>query len=255
MRFGEDYDGLRVHVRDLDAPNTMSDPILHGYAQRFLGSIETGQRPTTLDRVRELVELLLPTGRCSIEHVARSHGVDRRTVHRRLANEGHTFTSVVDATRDLAARLVRGHNRPLTEVAEMIWFSSHSSFTRWFRSRFGCGPSQWRRPELALQQHLHDPGQHRLQRCRLRLRPRPWLDDRPARVLSPDNGGCVEVGAVRASSVAVAVVQRTRCDQLVDVPGAGQRHHHRRRRPLEEHHLAATTAASQRVGAVNTLWV
>jgi AraC-like DNA-binding protein len=146
VRFGEDYDGLRVRVRDLDAPNTMSDPILRGYAHHFLESIETAQRPTTLDRVRELVELLLPTGRCSIEHVARSLGVDRRTMHRRLASEGQTFTSVVDATRrDLAARLVRGHNRPLTEVAEMLGFSSHSNFTRWFRSRFGCSPSQWRR--------------------------------------------------------------------------------------------------------------
>ena len=46
VRFGEDYDGLRVHVRDLDAPNAMSDPILRGYARQFLGSIETGQRPT-----------------------------------------------------------------------------------------------------------------------------------------------------------------------------------------------------------------
>ena len=114
--------------------------------RQFLGSIETGQRATTPDRVRELVELLLPTGRCSVEHVARSLGVDRRTVHRRLASEGQTFTSLVDATRrDLAARLVRGQNRPLTEVAEMLGFSSHSNFTRWFRSRFGCSPSQWRR--------------------------------------------------------------------------------------------------------------
>ena len=82
VRFGEDYDGLRVHTRDLDAPNAVSDPVLRGYARRLLGSIETGQRATTLDRVRELVEVLLPTGRCSVEHVARSLGVDRRTVHR-----------------------------------------------------------------------------------------------------------------------------------------------------------------------------
>ena len=146
VRFGEDYDGLRVHVRDLDAPNAMSDPILRGYTRQFLGSIETRQRTTTLDRARELVELLLPTGRCSVEHVARSLGVNRRTVHRRLASEGQTFTALVDATRrDLAARLVRGHNRPLTSVAEMLGFSSHSNFTRWFRSRFGSSPSQWRR--------------------------------------------------------------------------------------------------------------
>jgi AraC-like DNA-binding protein len=146
VRFGEDYDGLRVHVGDLDAPNAMSDPVLRGYVREFLESIETEQRATKPDRVRELVELLLPTGRCSVEQVARSLGVGRRTVHRRLASGGQTFTSLVETTRrDLAERLVRGQNRPLTEVAEMLGFSSHSNFTRWFRSRFGCSPTQWRR--------------------------------------------------------------------------------------------------------------
>ncbi|MGD9526098.1 AraC family transcriptional regulator [Pseudonocardia sp.] len=146
VRFGRDYDGLRVHSRDLDAANAMADPFLRGYAQRFLGSIEAGARSTTLDRVRELVELLLPTGRCSVEQVARSLGVNRRTVHRMLAKEGQTFTALVDSTRrGLAERLVLTRNRPLTEVAELLGFSSHSNFTRWFRRCFGCSPSQWRR--------------------------------------------------------------------------------------------------------------
>jgi undecaprenyl-diphosphatase len=76
---------------------------------------------------------------------ALSLGVDRRTVHRMLAREGHTFTSVLETTRrDLAERMVRNPNRSLTEVAETLAFSSHRNFTRWFRSQFGCSPSQWR---------------------------------------------------------------------------------------------------------------
>lgn len=146
VRFGLDYDGLRVHSRDLDAANAMADPFLRGYAQRLLGPMEEGARTTTVDRVRELVELLLPTGRCSVEQVARSLGVNRRTVHRMLAKDGQTFTALVDSTRrGLAERMVLARNRPLTEVAELLGFSSHSNFTRWFRSRFGCSPSQWRR--------------------------------------------------------------------------------------------------------------
>jgi AraC-like DNA-binding protein len=146
VRFGQDYDGLRVSCADLDAPNAMSDPFLRGYAQQLLGSIAAANDATTVNRVRELIEILLPTGRCSIEQVARSLGVNRRTVHRNLAKEGQTFTAMLDSTRrDLAERLVR--NRPLSEVAEMLAFSSHSNFTRWFRSRFGCSPRQWRARE------------------------------------------------------------------------------------------------------------
>lgn len=145
VRFGQEYDGLAFRCADLDAPNAMSDPVLLGYAQQLLGATEPVPKATTLDRVRELVELLLPTGRCSIEQVARSLGVDRRTVHRQLAKEGETFTSVVDVTRrSVAEHVLRNPNRPLSEVAEMLAFSSHSNFTRWFRSRFGCSPRQWR---------------------------------------------------------------------------------------------------------------
>lgn len=143
VKFGQDHDELGVHPEDLDAPNAMADPGLHGYAQQYLGSIEAAKQATTPARVRELVEILLPTGRCSVEQVARSLGVDRRTVHRRLAKEGESFTGVVDATRrGLAEHMVRNPNRSLTEVAELLAFSSHSNFTRWFRGSFGCSPSQ-----------------------------------------------------------------------------------------------------------------
>lgn len=145
VRFDQDGDRVTVAVADLDARNALSDPVLHGYAQRFLEPIEQADVGAAQDRVRELVEVLLPTGRCSVEQVARSLGVDRRTVHRMLAREGHTFTSVLEATRrGLAERMVRNPNRSLTEVAETLAFSSHSNFTRWFRNQFGCSPSQWR---------------------------------------------------------------------------------------------------------------
>jgi AraC-like DNA-binding protein len=143
VRFGQDYDGLRVSSINLDAPNVMSDPFLRGYAQQFLGYIDAVKDNPTVNRVRELIEILLPTGRLSVDQVACSLGVDRRTVHRKLAKEGQTYTTLLDSTRrDLAERLV--HNRPLTEVAEMLGFTSHSNFTRWFCRRFGCSPSQWR---------------------------------------------------------------------------------------------------------------
>ena len=96
-------------------------------------------------RVRALIEALLPTGRCSIVQVARSLGVDRRTVQRRLADSGETFSSLLDAVRaELAERQVPNPRRSLTEIAEALGFSGSSAFSRWFRRRFGCSPSEWR---------------------------------------------------------------------------------------------------------------
>ena len=96
-------------------------------------------------RVKALIEVLLPTGHCSIVQVARSLGVDRRTVQRRLAASGETFSSLLNAARaELAERLVLNPRRSLTEIAEELGFSEPSAFSRWFRGQFGCSPSEWR---------------------------------------------------------------------------------------------------------------
>jgi AraC-like DNA-binding protein len=95
-------------------------------------------------KVRELVRLLLSSGNCSAEKVARGLGVDRRTVHRHLAAVGETFSSVLNEARiEIAAQLLASH-RPLAEIAERLGFSGAPAFSRWFRQSFGCSPSSWR---------------------------------------------------------------------------------------------------------------
>ncbi|MFW0783763.1 AraC family transcriptional regulator [Gordonia sp. CPCC 206044] len=146
VQFDQDFDGISLYARDLDTPNGLADPELRRYTHQFLDEIAASAGPTTERRVRELIELLLPTGRCSVDQVARSLGVDRRTVHRKLAAEGQTFTTVLDVTRvELARHMVAGRRHSLTEVADLLGFSSPGNFSRWFRRRFDQSPSTWRR--------------------------------------------------------------------------------------------------------------
>lgn len=143
--FDQDFNGILVYTTDLDAPNAMADPQLRTYAQQIVNAPRATPNTTTSERVRDLIELLLPTGRCSVDQIARSLGVDRRTIHRRLAAEGETFTSLVDSTRaDLAEHMVASRRHALTEIADLLAFSSPGNFSRWFRTRFGHSPSQWR---------------------------------------------------------------------------------------------------------------
>ncbi|MBY8863084.1 AraC family transcriptional regulator [Nocardia sp. CA2R105] len=145
LKFDHEFTGMTLYTTDLDTANPMSDPLLRPYAQQLLDSVSATAETAVRDRVQELVELLLPTGRCSVDQVARSLGVDRRTVHRRLADEGCTYSEILENTRvDLARRAVENQRRPFTEIADMLGFSSPASFTRWFRSRHGSSPSQWR---------------------------------------------------------------------------------------------------------------
>lgn len=145
LSFDHEFDGIVFPASDLAAPNQMADPALHRYARQILESVEPSKDVTAQDRVRELIELLLPTGRCSVEQVARSLGVDRRTVHRWLTESGQTFSSLLDSVRaDLAERMLQGQRYSVTEIADLLAFSAPSNFSRWFRGRYGCSPGRWR---------------------------------------------------------------------------------------------------------------
>ncbi|MGW2826582.1 AraC family transcriptional regulator [Streptomyces sp. NPDC001443] len=145
VEFNREFNGIIFYGNDLNVPNPMSDPLLRTYARQYFESIAVSRDTTVLDRVRDLIEVLLPTGRCSIEQVACSLGVDRRTVHRHLAASGETFSSLLNTTRaQLAEHLVANPRRSLTEISGLLGFSAPSAFSRWFRERFGCSARDWR---------------------------------------------------------------------------------------------------------------
>jgi AraC-like DNA-binding protein len=145
VRFGQHFNGIVFYSDDLDAPNQLSDPLLRPYARQYLEAIAAPPPATDTDRIREIVEALLPTGRCSLQRVAHSLGVDRGTVHRRLARSGETYSSVLNTCRtQLAQQYVGNQDRPLTQAAQLLGFGAPSTFSRWFRNEFGSSPTAWR---------------------------------------------------------------------------------------------------------------
>jgi AraC-like DNA-binding protein len=97
-------------------------------------------------QVRQLVETLLPVGRSSMRHVARSLGLTTRTLRRRLEAEEASYSSIVDDARtSLAERYLANERLSLTDISYQLGFAAPSAFSRWFRDRFGVSPSEWRR--------------------------------------------------------------------------------------------------------------
>jgi len=84
VEFGSHFDGIVCASRDLDAPLPKSDPVLARYAREYLEKTFALLDATMSTKARQLVGVLLPAARCSIEQVAQHLNVDRRTVHRHL---------------------------------------------------------------------------------------------------------------------------------------------------------------------------
>jgi AraC-like DNA-binding protein len=137
--YGQDFDGIVCQAADLEAPLPSYDPVMARQVKQYLGTLLAQSSATMQDQVRKLIYALLPTGLCTVDRVAQHLSVDRRTVHRRLAQEKTTYSDVLDAARaDLVLRYIDNATRPLSEVATLLGFSSLSAFSRWFCGRFGC---------------------------------------------------------------------------------------------------------------------
>ena len=118
--------------------------------RQHLDSLLARPNVGTSDKVRELVSLQLGTGCCTVELVAGQLNLNRRMLHRRLAEEDQTFTDIVEAVRtEIVSRSLLNPERKLTTLADMAGFSSLSAFSRWFRDRFDTTPTAWRRDAKA----------------------------------------------------------------------------------------------------------
>ena len=126
--------------------NVLADPLLRPYRPQLLQAVPPPRARTVVDQVRELVEILLPVGRCSMRQVAHGLGVTTRTLRRRLDDEQESFSSIVDDVRaTLAERYLANDRLSLTDVSYQLGFAAPSAFSRWFRDRFGISPTEWRR--------------------------------------------------------------------------------------------------------------
>jgi AraC-like DNA-binding protein len=146
VEFGHDFNGIVCSKTDMDAPNPNADADLARHAQLLTESSFGASPEEMTPRVQQAVLTLLGSGRCTIELVGQSLGVSRRTLHRRLADEGRTFSDIIEALRrELVVRYVADRHRSLAEVSALLGFASPSAFSRWHRRQFGKMASEGRR--------------------------------------------------------------------------------------------------------------
>lgn len=146
VTFNASVNGIACAAPDLTRPLRIQDYRMTPYIQRLLDHALTGTEQSTTYTIRQIIIAMLPWGRCTSEQVAKHLGVDRRTLHRRLAAEGESFQSLLHAVRaDLAARQILGGNCSLAELADLLGFSSASAFAFWFRKHFGTTVKRWQR--------------------------------------------------------------------------------------------------------------
>jgi AraC-like DNA-binding protein len=126
-------------------PNPNADETMARNVRHLLHLVHVETVDTTSERVRRSIALLLPSGRATIDQIARQMGMSTRSLQRRLDEEGAQFAGLLGGVRrELAAAYLTNSAHPITTVAGLLGYASPSSFTRWFTAEFGASPQAWR---------------------------------------------------------------------------------------------------------------
>ncbi|MCY1519846.1 HTH-type transcriptional regulator VirS [compost metagenome] len=138
---------LTLSAIDADRPFlTASDAMWQVFEpdlRRRLGELEAAA--TTAQRVRSALLELLPGGQPGIGAVASRLAMSRRTLQRRLEEEGESFRNVVNRTReDLAEHYLTQTKLSASEIGFLLGFEDPNSFFRAFHDWTGKTPEALR---------------------------------------------------------------------------------------------------------------
>ena len=99
-------------------------------------------------KVRYTVFDKLPSGEVRDSDIAQSLNMSTRTMQRRLAEEGTSFSAILQQIREeLADQYIKDDKLAISEVAYLLGFSDQSNFTRAFKRWHGVSPTQYRHQE------------------------------------------------------------------------------------------------------------
>jgi len=149
ISFEAQKDSLSFDARVADLPLVTADPylnrILRSYYQESLDQQRRAYESLRV-RVENAIVPRLPHGTAAIGNIASDLGMSTRTLSRRLADDGLTFTGILDDLRsDLARRYLPNRTLSISQIAWLLGYKELSSFVHAFQRWTGRTPTEVRR--------------------------------------------------------------------------------------------------------------
>ena len=96
--------------------------------------------------VENLIKDALPSGIPGIDQIGEIMGLSRRTLTRRLSENGLTFRNLIKKTQEEVSRdLLKNSTRSVAEIAFETGFSEQSAFSRAFKNWTNISPIEYRK--------------------------------------------------------------------------------------------------------------
>lgn len=147
VEFGAECDTLSFDRPTCGLPIVTADPSLGELVMAHARALHARlpENASWTNRVQRLVSAELPRSMPTIDEVATRLSLPKRTLQRRLKEEGTSFEEVTDAMRrELAELYLREQRLGVQETAFLLGYSDVSAFHRAFQRWTGVTPSAWR---------------------------------------------------------------------------------------------------------------
>ncbi|MFQ6330400.1 AraC family transcriptional regulator ligand-binding domain-containing protein [Nocardia sp. CWNU-33] len=133
--FGAPTNQLTFRTADLALPMLTADPVLAAILHRSAGAMAQPRITTWSERLQQVLAVMMDDGTVTIDPVARRMAMSRRSLQRRLAEEGTTWRQEIDRARrsrlEDRSRWSPTTNR--TEMAHLLGYSDARSLGRAYR--------------------------------------------------------------------------------------------------------------------------
>ncbi len=146
-RFGQRQNQLVFSANVLDCPLPTADPaaleLARDQCERAIDALGWGGRVVAL--ARSAIPIV-GGGYRPLEEVAAKLHLSTRTLKRRLADRGTSFSDLLEEVRrERALRLLRSDRHSIEEIAARLEYSDAANFTRAFRRWMGTTPAAYRK--------------------------------------------------------------------------------------------------------------
>jgi AraC-like DNA-binding protein len=150
IRFGTEQTGVVFPASWLARPLAKSDPARRKALEEQVEVFWAVGEFDLIARSRRALRLGLLTGSVSGEQLSARLAIPRRTLHRRLKAQGHSFQTILDETRfELARQLLANTRLPMAEIGFILRYAEQAVFTHAFFRWAGETPSDWRARHVA----------------------------------------------------------------------------------------------------------
>jgi AraC-like DNA-binding protein len=146
VHFDSPQDSLTFTKKVIDERLGSGNPMLAQLHDQFMIKyLANLDADNIIERIKSIIIEQLPSGNVTDNSVANALNMSRRTIHRRLQQEGTTFRVILNEVRgELADQYIQDSSLNLNEISYLLGFSEMSSFSRAFKRWKGAPPSSYR---------------------------------------------------------------------------------------------------------------